>query len=147
MVTFHESPNDLDKSHYSRETGIPDYINSTPVGRSTCPHTAREEVGLSQASVDDKLLDLLRPYTSMQSVRSILAHGGQLIGPQPTQGLQPWRCWLFIYHSLTFPTDSLHFPYTGPAQSQVIQIYQRFQGSSLRTYGRHVVFRPLGHLP
>jgi hypothetical protein len=35
------------------------------------------------------------------------------------QGLQPWRRRLFTYHSLTFPTDSLPFPPTGPARSPV----------------------------
>jgi hypothetical protein len=40
------------------------------------PLTANEAVGLSQASVDDMLLGLLDPYTSMWSVRSILARGG-----------------------------------------------------------------------
>jgi hypothetical protein len=34
-------------------------------------------------------------------------------------GLQPWRCWLFTYHSLTFPTNGLPFPPTGPARSPV----------------------------
>jgi hypothetical protein len=55
--------------------------------QSTGPHsvslplTASEAVGLSQVSIDDKLLGLLDPYISMQSVRSILARGGQLISP------------------------------------------------------------------
>jgi hypothetical protein len=38
------------------------------------PLTASEAVGLSQASIDDMLLGLLGPYTSMLSVHSILAH-------------------------------------------------------------------------
>jgi hypothetical protein len=56
-------------------------------GQSTDPYpaysptTANEVVEKRHASVDDRLLDLLDPYTSMRSVRSILAHGGQLIGP------------------------------------------------------------------
>jgi hypothetical protein len=37
------------------------------------------------------------------------------------RGLQPWRCRLSTYHSLFFPTDDLHFPPKGPAQSQVKQ--------------------------
>jgi hypothetical protein len=87
IATFHESPTDLDGSHCSWETGIPDYIPTTSADRSTGPHpvslplTASEAVGLSQASVDDMLLGLLGPYTSMQSVRSIHARGGQHIGP------------------------------------------------------------------
>jgi hypothetical protein len=34
-------------------------------------------------------------------------------------GLQPWRCRLSTYHSLTFPIDGLHFPPKGPARSPV----------------------------
>jgi hypothetical protein len=33
--------------------------------------------------------------------------------------LQPWRCQLFTYNSLTFPTSYLPFPPKGPAQSLV----------------------------
>jgi hypothetical protein len=40
------------------------------------PLSTKEVVGLSQASVDDKLLGLLGPYTSMLSVCSILALAG-----------------------------------------------------------------------
>jgi hypothetical protein len=36
------------------------------------------------------------------------------------RGLQHWRCQLSTYHSLTFPTDSLHFLPMSPARSQVI---------------------------
>jgi hypothetical protein len=45
------------------------------------PLTASEAIGLSQDYVDNKLLGLLGPYTSMRSVRSIIARGGQPIGP------------------------------------------------------------------
>jgi hypothetical protein len=71
IATFRESSTDLDGSHCSREKGIPDYIPSTPVDRSTGPHivslplTPSEAVGLSQDFIDDKLLGLLGPYTSM----------------------------------------------------------------------------------
>jgi hypothetical protein len=71
IATFRESSIDLDGSHCSRETGIADYIPSTPADRSmglhpiSLPLTASEAVGLSQDSVNDKLLSLLGPYTSM----------------------------------------------------------------------------------
>jgi hypothetical protein len=87
IATFCESPTDLDGSNCSRETGIPDYIPNTPTDRSAGPHPVSlplmvsEAIGLSQASVDDRLLGLLSPYNSMLSVCSILAHGGQPIGP------------------------------------------------------------------
>jgi hypothetical protein len=87
IATFHESPTDLDGSHYSREKGILNYTLNTPAGRSVGPHlvslplSTKEVVGLSQASVDDKLIGLLGPYISMWSIHSILARGGQSIGP------------------------------------------------------------------
>jgi hypothetical protein len=45
------------------------------------PLIVSEAVGLSQDSVDDKLLGLLGPYIRMRSIRSILARGGEPIGP------------------------------------------------------------------
>jgi hypothetical protein len=71
IATFRESSTDLDGSHSSREKGIPDYIPSTPTDRSVGSHLvslpliASEAVGLIQDSVDDDLLGLLGPYTSM----------------------------------------------------------------------------------
>jgi hypothetical protein len=46
-----------------------------------------------------------------------------LVGANPSVlnrhkwGLQPWRCRLSTYHSLTFPTSCLPFPPKGPARS------------------------------
>jgi hypothetical protein len=85
ITTFRESPTDLDGSYCSRATGIPNYIPSTLAGRSVGPHPfslplkTGEAIGLSQDSFDNKLLVLLVSYTSMRSVRSILARGGQPI--------------------------------------------------------------------
>jgi hypothetical protein len=68
IATFHESPTDLDGSYYFREKGIPDYIPSTPPDRSMGPHpvsllcSTKEEVGLSQAYIDSKLLSLPGSY-------------------------------------------------------------------------------------
>jgi hypothetical protein len=55
IATFHESPTDLDGSHYSREKEIPDYTLNTSADQSVV-------VGLSQASVDNRLLGLPGPY-------------------------------------------------------------------------------------
>jgi hypothetical protein len=87
IAIVRESPTDLDGSHCSREhrdsrlhpQHIGWSINGSPSSFSLL--TANETVGLSQPSVDDKLLGLLDPYTSMWSVRSTLAHGGQPISP------------------------------------------------------------------
>jgi hypothetical protein len=71
IATLRESSTNLDGSHYSLEKVIPNYIPITPVDRSTGPHpvslslSTKEVVGLSKASIDDKLLGQLDPYTSM----------------------------------------------------------------------------------
>jgi hypothetical protein len=64
IAIFRESPTDLDGSHYSREKGILDYISNTLANRYAGPHllslllSTKEVVGLSQASVDSRLLAL-----------------------------------------------------------------------------------------
>jgi hypothetical protein len=79
-----------------------------------------EAVVLSQAPIDDKLLGLLDPYTSMRGyVQYLLAGGNLSIFNRHRRGLQPWRCWLPIYHSPTFQTRGLHFPPKCSAQSPV----------------------------
>jgi hypothetical protein len=68
IATFHESPTDLDRSYYSQEKGIPDYTLSTSADRSvrlhpvSLPLSTKEVVGLSQASVDSRLLGLSGLY-------------------------------------------------------------------------------------
>jgi hypothetical protein len=68
IATFCESSTDLDGSHYFWEKGILDYIPSTLADRFTGLHpislllSTKEVVGLSQASVDSRLLDLPGPY-------------------------------------------------------------------------------------
>jgi hypothetical protein len=68
IATFCKSPIDLDGSHYSHEKGIPDYIPSMPADRSMGAHlvslllSTKEVVGLSQGSIDSRLLGLPDPY-------------------------------------------------------------------------------------
>jgi hypothetical protein len=38
------------------------------------------------------------------------------------RGLQPWRCQLATYNSLTFPTSCLHFPLRAPPNLQFNQV-------------------------
>jgi hypothetical protein len=69
----------------------PDTIHGTTVDRSAGPYPISlseatiESVGVKPPSVDGRLQGLLGPYTSMRSVHSILAHGGQPIDPSLTQ--------------------------------------------------------------
>jgi hypothetical protein len=99
---------------------------------SFSPKPTNEAVGLGQASVETIRISRGPYITSMRSVCSILARGvNPLVLNQHRQGLQPYRCRLSTYHSLTFPTDSLHFPPKGPARSHVIK-YQHKPLTSLR---------------
>jgi hypothetical protein len=111
--------------------------------------TVNEAVEKSQASVDNWLLDLLSPYhrhaidtfntcSRGPTHRSLTNSGGgySLEGASfPRTTLRPSQPAVFTFH-LRAPPD-LQF-------NQVLSIKPKL---SLRTYGRHVVFRPLGHLP
>jgi hypothetical protein len=67
-------PNRVGQIHCSREK-----VLSTPPQFS--PNTSIEAVHLSQASVDNRLLGLPAHITGMRSIRSILAHEYQPLGP------------------------------------------------------------------
>jgi hypothetical protein len=86
------------------------------------PNPTIEVVGLSQASIDGKLLGLLGPFhqhaTCMFNTCSRGANPSVL--NQHRRGLQFWRCRLTTSHSSTFPTIGLPFPPKGPTRSQVI---------------------------
>jgi hypothetical protein len=68
IATFCEPLTDLDGSHHSWEKGIPNNIPSMPADRFAGPHlvslllSAKEVVGLSQASIDSGLLGLPSSY-------------------------------------------------------------------------------------
>jgi hypothetical protein len=52
-------------------------------------------------------------------VQYLLAGVNSSVLKRHRRGLQPWRCQFTTYHSLTFPTSSLHFPPKGPARSPI----------------------------
>jgi hypothetical protein len=85
------------------------------------PHNSLRvgERGFNQ--VVTQLHQLTGPITPVcaRYVQYLLAGANPLVLNQHRRGLQPWRCRLFIYHSLTFPTDGLHFLPKGLARSQV----------------------------
>jgi hypothetical protein len=64
---------------------------------------------------------LTRPISPVcnQYVQYLLAGANPSIINRHRRGLQPWRCRLSTYHSLTFLTSCLPFPPKGPARSPV----------------------------
>jgi hypothetical protein len=64
------------------------------------------------------------------------------------RGIQHWRRRLSTYHSPTFPTDDLPFHLRARSGIQFIQnLSTKSEFEFKGTYGCHVVFWPLGHLP
>jgi hypothetical protein len=112
------------------------------------PLITDETVGKSQASVDNRLLGLSDPYqrhaistfnTCMWGAthRSLIDSGrGYSLEGANFPRTTPWPSQpaVFTFHLRALP--GLQF-------NQVLSIKPKM---SFRTYGRHVVFRPLGHL-
>jgi hypothetical protein len=126
ITTFCESPTDLNGSHCSREKGLP--IQSL-ARRQTDPRVhaqfhsqANQWSSKLKSSLcwwwATRLTGLISPACD-QYVKNLLAGANPSVFNQHRWELQPWRCSLSTYHSLTFPTDSLPFPPKGTAQSPV----------------------------
>jgi hypothetical protein len=138
------TPEKMDSRHNPQHAGWPIHRSATQF-LSQDNHWSSNE---SQTSVDNKLHQFTGPITPVcdRYVQYLF------IGSNPSalnwhrRGLQPWRCQLFTYHSLTLPTSGLHFPSKGPARSPVkSQTNKGSKVQDLKTYGRHVVFGPLSH--
>jgi hypothetical protein len=81
-------------------------------------------------------------------VQYLFMGGNTSVLNQHKRGLQSWRCWLSTYHSPAFLTSCLHFPLSSPPGLQFNQVPSTKPKCWVwRTYGRHMVFQPLGHLP
>jgi hypothetical protein len=76
-------------------------------------------------------------------VQCLLAVANPSVLNRHRWGLQPLTCWLSTYHSLTFPTDGLHFPPKGPARSQVKQAQHKPLAIKIKAPSRRVVSMPL----
>jgi hypothetical protein len=136
MATFHESLTDLDRSHCSREKGL---LTQSTTRRLT-DQWVRTQF-LSQANQwssrlklsfcrwrSTRLTEPISPACD-RYVQYMLAGANPSVLNWHSRRLQPWRCRLFTYHSLTFPTSYLPFPPKGPARSQVInQLITKWTG-------------------
>jgi hypothetical protein len=126
IATFHESSTDLDGSRCFQEKGLP---TQSPAHRLTNPRVHTQF--LSQANQWSSRLKpsfcrwqatrLTGPISPACDwyVQYLLTGVNSSVLNRHRRGLQPWRCQLSTYHSLTFSTDDLPFPPTGPARSLV----------------------------
>jgi hypothetical protein len=76
-------------------------------------------------------------------VQCLLAEANPSVLNRHRRGLHLWMCRFSTYHSLTFPTDGLHFSLKGPARSQVIQAQHKPLAIKIKAPSRWVTSMPL----
>jgi hypothetical protein len=71
-----------------------------------------------------QLLQLIGPISPAcdRYVQNLLPGANPSVLNRHRRGLQPWRCWLATYHSLTYPTSYLHIPVMAPSNLQFNQV-------------------------
>jgi hypothetical protein len=113
------------------------------------PTTAKEQWGKvnSCGQLTTRLIGPISP-TCDRYVQYLLAGANRTVLNRHRRGLQPWRCRLATYPLPDLPTSCPHFPLMAPPGLHFNHIFGKDQSAEiLRTYGRHVVLRPFGHLP
>jgi hypothetical protein len=148
IATFHTVINRFEQIHCTPRRRAPDTIHSTMVIRSAGPYPASlpqqpKSSGRKLTPVDNWLLGLPDPYhrhaigtfntcSRGPTEWSLIDTGG---------GYNLRGAGLLHTHSPTFPTSCPHFPLMAPSDLYFNHNFAKAQS------GRHVVFRPLGHLP
>jgi hypothetical protein len=155
IATFHAAVNRFEQIHCTREEGLPTQSTarrpSDPrVRTQLLSHKQPKSSGEKSTPVDNWLLGLPGPYhrhaigtfnacSRGPTERSSIDTGG---------GYNLRGAGLPHTHSPTFPTSCPHFPLMVPPGLHFNHILSKTKELRLlRTYGRHVIFRPLGHLP
>jgi hypothetical protein len=126
VATFYEVINNDGQSHCSQEKGLPTQFTAC---RQTHPWVCTQF--LSRASywssggkvtlyqqLATRLTGLISPACE-RYIQYLLAGVNSSVLNRHRRRLQPWRCRLATYHSLTFPTTCLHFSPKGPTRSPV----------------------------
>jgi hypothetical protein len=121
IETLHEMPTDLDRSHCSRHN--PQHVDWLILGSipSFSPEPTNEAGGRKPSSCQWPTTRLTEPISPAcdQCIQYLLAGANTSVLNRYKRGIQLWRCRVATYHSLTFPTNCLHFPPTGTARSPV----------------------------
>jgi hypothetical protein len=126
MATFHESSTELSRPTTSEKKGsrYNPQCAGWPIHRSV-PSFSLEptnEVAGAKPTIyrwpATRLTGPISPACD-RYIQYLLTGANPSVLNQHGRELQPWRCQLFTYNSLTFPTSYLPFPPKGPAQSLV----------------------------
>jgi hypothetical protein len=129
IATFRETPTDLDRSHCSREKGLPTQstahqLTDPRVHTQLLSWASQWSRGRKTSSCWWPITRLTRPISPAcdRYVQYLLTEANPSVLNRHRRGLQPWRCWFATYHSLTFPISCLHFPLRTPPGLQFNQI-------------------------
>jgi hypothetical protein len=117
VATFHESSTELSRPTAPEKKGYR-HNPQRATDRSASLYPASllsqpmKQWGQSKASINGRLLGLLGSYHQyVIGTFNICSRGPTEWSLTDTsEGLQPWRCRLFTYHSPTFLTSCLPFP-------------------------------------
>jgi hypothetical protein len=88
---------------------------------SFSPEPANEAVGAKSSIYQrstTRLTELISPVCN-RYIQYLLTGANPSVLNRHRRGLQPWRCWLFTYHSPTFSTSCLPFPPKSSVRSLV----------------------------
>jgi hypothetical protein len=121
--------NRVEQGHCSWEKGLPTQstarrLTDPWVRTSFSPKSTNEAVRAKPSIYRLQATRLTGPISPAcdRYVQHLLAGANPSILNQHRWGLQPCRCRLAIYHSLTFPTSYLHFPLRAPPGLQFNQV-------------------------
>jgi hypothetical protein len=124
VATFHEVPTDLDRSHCSREKGLPTQstarrLTDPRVRTQLLSRTSQWSKGCKPSSwrwPTTRFTGLISPACG-RYVQYLLMGANRTVLNQHRQGLQPRRCWLTTYPLPNLPNQLSPLSPSGPAWS------------------------------
>jgi hypothetical protein len=126
IAIFCEVINSDGQSHCSTKNGLPTqfttrWLTNSRVRTQFLPRVDHWSSGGKVTLCWRQTTRLTRPISPACDwyVKYLLTGVNSSVLNRHRWGLQPWRRRLSTYHSLTFPTDGLPFPPTGPTRSPV----------------------------
>jgi hypothetical protein len=158
VATFHTVINTFEQIHCTQEEGLP---TQSTARRSSDPrvhtqllsHNSQWSSGKKSSfcwQPTTRLTGLIPP-TCDRYVQYLLTGTNTSVLNRHRRGLQPWRCWLSMYHSPTFPTSCLPFPLKAPPDLRLYIQHlptelEREQALNLASVGLHSTSTVTYHL-
>jgi hypothetical protein len=126
VATFHEAPADLDRSHRSREKGLPTQSTARQltdpwVCTQLLSRASQWSRGRKPSSWRWSTTRFTGPISPAcdRYVQYLLTGTNRMVLNRHRRGLQPWRCWLITYPLPILPNQLPPLSPNGPARSPV----------------------------